>query len=207
VLLGPADRQRRFAGLRFRRLLQVTTFGIGHHHIVFVQTDDGSTALRWRHKSSWTTGDRTKLPGTWPPVGRTWLVATSTRLPGRSLVLGMRPAGQRITQGYEKIAFNGHDSLERFVGLTLAVLLADGLTVLHATAAAGGAGGPVAQAPLELPASGHIQCGQGELVENASVALIAAHNRLEKPDKILARMCNIHHSHITIWNAGWAEVL
>jgi len=69
-------------------------------------------------------------------------------------------------------------------GLTLAVLLADGLPVLDPAPTAGGARGPVAQAPQELPAGTHIQCGQRELVKNASVTLIAAHNCLGKQRKI-----------------------
>jgi len=65
--------------------------------------------------------------------------------------------------------------------------------VLDPAPTAGGARGPVAQAPQELPAGTHIQRGQSELVENASVALIAAHNCLGKQRKIskISRILNI----------------
>lgn len=97
------------------------------------------------------------------------------------------------------------------VRLTLAVLLAHGLAVLHPAAAAGRAGGPVAQAPQELPAGADVHRRQRELVEDASVALIAAHNRLGRERGEASLSSNPYQPkvnlRIAIWNAGWAEVL
>lgn len=63
--------------------------------------------------------------------------------------------------------------------LTLAVLLANGLTMLHAATAADRARCPIAEPPLMLSSGADIERGQRELVVYARVALVAPHDRLE----------------------------
>lgn len=57
--------------------------------------------------------------------------------------------------------------------------MADWLTMLDTAAAADRAGCPIAEAPLMLPSRTHIDRGQRELIVDARVALVAAHDRLQ----------------------------
>lgn len=135
-----------------------------------------------------------------------------------SLVLRVRPAGQLVRKHYRREEINEKGiKWRQNLPLTLAVLLANGLAMLHTAAAAGRARCPVAEAPLMLSPGADIQSGQRELVVDAWIALVAAHHRLQgregekgySPPLVRlhsqARICG-SYSRIALWNAVWAEV-
>lgn len=103
LVLQPALRQCRLAGLRFRWPGEEITFRIRHHHVVLIQTDHGSAALGL--DAGRTAGDGTELPGSWPPVRRTRLIRAAPGLTQRSLVLRVRPTRQCIAQNWKTYSF------------------------------------------------------------------------------------------------------
>lgn len=78
-----------------------------------------------------------------------------------------------------KLRFDNAPMEGRLAELTFTILQADGLSMLNTAATANRAGGPVAQAPLMLSPAGDIKRGQRELVVDARVALVAAHDSLQ----------------------------
>lgn len=76
--------------------------------------------------------------------------------------------------------------------LTLAILLANGLAMLHTAPAASRAYCPVAEAPLMLPPGTDIQRGQRELVVDAWIALVAAHYRLQVRERDTPPLVKLH---------------
>lgn len=99
-----------------------------------------------------------------------------------SLVLRVRPAGQLVGKYCKRKRKKGgvseREKEVEVVPLTLAILLANGLAMLHTAPTASRAHCPIAEAPLMLPPGTDIQRGQRELVVDARIALVAAHYRL-----------------------------